>query len=87
MKYVIEVQKICDIQNENNKNEYEHVGYINKIFSNQRELRKYVKDHNTAIRWKGSRYRGYLTSTHPETGYRYFSRLYRDEKLNLPAFI
>ena len=86
MKYIIEVQKLCDICNPEDIGKYIHFGYINKEFRYQSELRKYVKLYNPQLRWKGSRRSGYLTSTNIETGFRYLTHVYRNEKLNLPEF-
>lgn len=87
MKYIIEVQRIYydpnDLENINN---YEHFGYIDMKFSTFREIKKYIKEHNPQLRMRGSRYRGYLTSTDFLTKMRYLIRHYRDEKLTLPPF-
>ena len=86
MKYIIEVQRLCETCNPEDIGKYEHFGYINKVFTYQSKLRKYVKEHNPQLRWKGSRRSGYITSTNIETGYRYLTHIYRNEKLNLPEF-
>jgi hypothetical protein len=87
MKYIIEVQRIYyDPDDLENLNSYEHFGYINMKFTTLRETRKYIKEHNPQLRMKGSRYRGYLSSTDMLTKMRYLIRHYRDEKLSLQPF-
>lgn len=84
MKWIIEVQKICDTNDE--KIEYEHLGYINMIFRTNGETKKYVKAHNPRVRFKGNRRKGFYTSTDPLTNLRFMIRSYRDEKLSLNPY-
>jgi hypothetical protein len=86
MKYIIEVQKICESNDESNKNKYEHFGYINCRFTNTVDAKKYVRDNNPQLKFKGNRRSGYLTSTDLITNIRFLIRIHRDEKLNLPPF-
>ena len=92
MKYMIEVQKLCEDLKDDIVNEsYEHIGYINMIFNSVYELKKYVKKYNPHLRIRGNsggrRHRAaYYTTTDLVTKMRFVLRTYRNEKLTLLPF-
>jgi hypothetical protein len=83
MKYIIEVQKICDLSDIENQGKFEHLGYINKICNYMKDIKKYFKLYNPHLSFRGSRRRTYLTNVDINTGCRYLIREYKNEKLTL----
>ena len=92
MKYMIEVQKLCEEIKDDIVNEsYEHIGYINMIFDSTYNLKKYIKKNNPHLKIRGNssgrrRRATYYTTTDLVTKMRFVMRIYRNEKLTLAPF-
>lgn len=84
MKYIIEVQNLIRVDED--KEEYIHFGYINMIFKFLYETKSYIKKNNKHLRINGNRRSGFYTTTDQLTKMRFLTKIYRNERLNLPPF-